>query len=66
MFRGACKNGHLSMVKFLMFRGACKNGHLSMVKFLAENGADIHVLQEKLLGSVCKRRNLDIFKFLEK
>jgi Ankyrin repeat. len=54
------------MVKFLMFRGACKNGHLSMVKFLAENGADIHVLQEKLLGSVCKRRNLDIFKFLEK
>ena len=76
-FALACRNGHLSVVKFLVDNGAdihakdnlpiqwaCERGHYGIVKYLYEKGADIHVNNGAPLRSAISFGHRDVAAFL--
>jgi ankyrin repeat protein len=42
-----------------------KNGYLDIVKYLIENGADIHVISNKILQLATQNGHLNVVEYVE-
>ena len=76
-FLGACRNGHLAVVVWLVSQGvdvrayndrplcnACLNGHLEVAKWLVSQGDDVRAYNDKPLCNACLNGHLAIVKWL--
>jgi hypothetical protein len=74
----ASRNGHLSVVKYLVEHGAnihalndvalndaSTKGHLDIVKYLVEHGANIHASNDLALFNAGMNGHLDVVKYLK-
>jgi ankyrin repeat protein len=76
LFRYACQNGHLEIVKFVTDMGvdisnlntgfcwASQMGRFKIVKFLFEKGADIHAEDDYAIRFTPEQGHFEIVKFL--